>query len=127
MGHLRISYCYLLQSLSFLAPSHPYLCLFPVFGIKSFDFLSQHFGAPPCSKPEDNPEMPPRRAIIRLQPQDPPPQESINQATASLPQVKPLNEIRARHPHRKRSLTMSKSMIGMTKLRKKQQQQKKKS
>jgi hypothetical protein len=32
---------------------------------------------PPCSNPEDNPDMPPRRVSNCLHPHDPPPQESI--------------------------------------------------
>jgi hypothetical protein len=47
-----------------------------VFGINGFSYLSQHL-APTVFKPEDNPDMPPRRVSNRLHPHVPPPQESI--------------------------------------------------
>jgi hypothetical protein len=75
IGYLRDSYCYLLRLISFLAPSHPHLrsrC-----SGQRASAIYPNIWHPPCSKPEDNPDMPPRRASNHLHQQEPPPQESI--------------------------------------------------
>jgi hypothetical protein len=71
VGQLLLFIATHLVSCTFASPSS-----FPVFRVKSFSYLPQHL-APPCSKPEDNSDMPPRRASNHLHQQEPPPQESI--------------------------------------------------